>query len=200
MVGSATTGGVIASVGGSSMAAPAPTESAGVGSTSVSTGSRGTSPVVSDICDLERRKSERTHVGSLKRTPERSARLTSAQGRGQATLAVLDVCLVCPQRALLRRSGRPASSSGCTLASRVSARSRCAVVSQYGLGVRALVALTVLSTVAAPAAAALWAAGTRVVWGSPRRAPGTWRIRASRSFTPGPERLVAIRSAHIGQA
>jgi hypothetical protein len=43
--------------------------------------------------------------------------------------------------------------------------------------------------------------GTRtVLWGSPRRGPGTWRIRASRSFTPGPERRVAIRTAYIGQA
>ena len=39
-----------------------------------------------------------------------------------------------------------------------------------------------------------------VLWGSPRRGPGTWRIRSSSSFTPGPERLVANRTAYIGQA
>jgi hypothetical protein len=43
-------------------------------------------------------------------------------------------------------------------------------------------------------------ASRTTLWGSPRRRPGTWRIRASRSSTPGPELLVAIRTAYIGQA
>jgi hypothetical protein len=38
-----------------------------------------------------------------------------------------------------------------------------------------------------------------VLWGNPIRRSGTWRIRLSHSFTPGPERLVAIRTAYIGR-
>ena len=37
-----------------------------------------------------------------------------------------------------------------------------------------------------------------VLWGNPIRRSGTWRIRLSHSFTPGPERLAAIRTAYIG--
>jgi hypothetical protein len=38
-----------------------------------------------------------------------------------------------------------------------------------------------------------------VLWGNPIRRGATWRIRLSHSFTPGPERLAAIRTAYIGR-
>lgn len=42
-------------------------------------------------------------------------------------------------------------------------------------------------------------AGRRtILWGNPIRRGRTWRIRLSHSFTPGPERLAAIRTAYIG--
>jgi len=37
-----------------------------------------------------------------------------------------------------------------------------------------------------------------ILWGSPIRRRATWRIRLSHSFTPGPQRLAAIRTAYIG--
>jgi hypothetical protein len=37
-----------------------------------------------------------------------------------------------------------------------------------------------------------------ILWGTPIRRGRTWRIRLSHSFTPGPERLAAIRTAYIG--
>jgi hypothetical protein len=37
-----------------------------------------------------------------------------------------------------------------------------------------------------------------ILWGNPIRRSGTWRIRLSHSFTPGRERLAAIRTAYIG--
>ena len=38
-----------------------------------------------------------------------------------------------------------------------------------------------------------------ILWGNPIRRGRTWRIRVSHSFTPGPERLAAIRTAYIGR-
>jgi predicted HTH transcriptional regulator len=38
-----------------------------------------------------------------------------------------------------------------------------------------------------------------ILWGNPIRRSRTWRIRLSHSFTPGPERLAAIRTAYIGR-
>lgn len=38
-----------------------------------------------------------------------------------------------------------------------------------------------------------------ILWGNPIRRGRTWRIRLSHSFTPGPERLAAIRTAYIGR-
>jgi len=38
-----------------------------------------------------------------------------------------------------------------------------------------------------------------ILWGNPIRRSSTWRIRLSHSFSPGPERLVAIRTAYIGR-
>src|SRR3954451_11893563 len=37
-----------------------------------------------------------------------------------------------------------------------------------------------------------------ILWGNPIRRSRTWRIRLSHSFTPGHERLAAIRTAYIG--
>jgi hypothetical protein len=37
------------------------------------------------------------------------------------------------------------------------------------------------------------------LWGNPIRQGSTWRIRLTHSFEPGPERLVAIRTAYIGR-
>ena len=37
-----------------------------------------------------------------------------------------------------------------------------------------------------------------VLWGNPIRKAPTWQIRLTHSFQPGPERLVAIRTAYIG--
>ena len=39
----------------------------------------------------------------------------------------------------------------------------------------------------------------RFLWGNPIRRGRTWRIRLSHSFTPGPERVAAIRTAYIGR-
>jgi hypothetical protein len=39
-----------------------------------------------------------------------------------------------------------------------------------------------------------------ILWGDPIRSRATWRIRLSHSFTPGPERLVSIKTAYIGRA
>ena len=38
-----------------------------------------------------------------------------------------------------------------------------------------------------------------ILWGNPIRRGPTWRIRLSHSFTPGRERLAAIRTAYIGR-
>jgi hypothetical protein len=38
-----------------------------------------------------------------------------------------------------------------------------------------------------------------ILWGNPIRRGATWRIRLSHSFTPGPERLAAIRTAYVGR-
>jgi hypothetical protein len=38
-----------------------------------------------------------------------------------------------------------------------------------------------------------------ILWGNPIRRSRTWRIRLSHSFSPGPERVVAIRTAYIGR-
>jgi hypothetical protein len=38
-----------------------------------------------------------------------------------------------------------------------------------------------------------------ILWGNSIRRSGTWRIRLSHSFIPGPERLAAIPTAYIGR-